>query len=348
MAPPRSIERLRFEGVAKSFGAVRAVDDVTLAVEEGEFLAILGASGCGKTTLLRIAAGFTAPDRGRVVLDGEEVTERAPSVRGMGFVFQSYALFPTKTVAQNIGFALAVAGAGRQRIEARVREVAALVALDALLDRYPHELSGGQQQRVALARAIAAEPRVLLLDEPLAALDSRIRLRLRDEVRALAERLRITALYVTHDQEEALAIADRVVVMREGRIEQEGSPADIYFRPATRFVAEFVGTGTLLEGRIEQGRPLAEGIVWPMGERTLEDGPCLLVVRPEDLRPASGEWALVGVVERARFLGAIVRVTLRLPSGRQLLVDLPGRSGTPRVGERLALAPAAAPAILRP
>jgi putative spermidine/putrescine transport system ATP-binding protein len=233
--------RLLLEGVRKAFGSAQAVDGVTLAVTQGEFVTLLGPSGCGKTTLLRIAAGFTAPDAGRVWIDGAEATAAPPAARGMGFVFQSYALFPTKNVAENIGFALHVVGRPKAEIAARVREVAALVAILPLLDRFPHELSGGQQQRVALARAIAPAPRMLLLDEPLAALDARIRHRLRDEIRALTDRLGMTALYVTHDQEEALAISDRVVVMREGRIEQAAAPADLYLRPASRYVAEFVG-----------------------------------------------------------------------------------------------------------
>ena len=317
---------------------------MTLAVAPGEFVTLLGASGCGKTTLLRIAAGFTAPDAGRVVIDGADATAAAPGARGMGFVFQSYALFPTKTVADNIGFALAGALAAARR--ERVREVASLVAIEALLERYPHELSGGQQQRVALARAIAANPRVLLLDEPLAALDAAIRARLRDEIRALTDRLGMTALYVTHDQEEALAISDRVVVMRDGRIEQEGAPAEIYLRPASRFVAGFVGAGTILEGEVRSGVVLAEGIVWPIEGRPPPDGPCALVVRPEDLRIGASAAALAGTIEAARFLGARRRITLRLPSGRTVLADLPARHGAVAVGDRLAVAPAAAPALL--
>jgi ABC-type Fe3+/spermidine/putrescine transport system ATPase subunit len=315
-------------------------------VAPGEFVTLLGPSGCGKTTLLRIAAGFTAPDAGRVLLDGAEATSVPPGRRGMGFVFQSYALFPTKTVAENIGFALAVAGATASARRERVREVASLTAIEALLDRYPHELSGGQQQRVALARAIAPRPRMLLLDEPLAALDVAIRARLRDEIRALTDRLGMTALYVTHDQEEALAISDRVVVMREGRVEQSGTPAEIYLRPASRFVAGFVGTATLIEGRIEAGVPRAEGIAWPTEGAPRADGPCLIVVRPEDLAVAAGPPALDGVVETARFLGARLRVTLRLASGTRLVADLPARQRGARPGEAVALAPAAAPAVL--
>nr|WP_291296379.1 ABC transporter ATP-binding protein [Elioraea sp.] len=319
---------------------------MSLSIAPGEFVTLLGASGCGKTTLLRIAAGFVAPDGGRVLIDGVDATDAPPGKRGMGFVFQSYALFPTKTVAENIGFALAITGERRAAIADRVREVAAMVSLEALLARYPHELSGGQQQRVALARAIAARPRVLLLDEPLAALDAAIRLRLRDEIRALTDRLGITALYVTHDQEEALAISDRVVVMREGRIEQEGPPSSIYLRPASRFVAGFVGTGTLIDGTISGGVPEAEGIAWP-AERGLADGACTLVVRPEELALANGGASLRGVVEQSRFLGAALRVSVRLASGVVVVADLPSRLASVRVGDALALSPAAAPAILR-
>ncbi len=312
----------------------------------GAFVTLLGASGCGKTTLLRIAAGFTAPDQGQVIIDGADATSLPPGSRGMGFVFQSYALFPTRTVAENIGFPLSVAGMGRAALRARVREVAAMVAIDALLDRYPHELSGGQQQRVALARAIAPNPRLLLLDEPLAALDAAIRARLRDEIRALTDRLGMTALYVTHDQEEALAISDRVVVMREGRIAQEGEPAEIYHRPACRFVAGFVGTATLLEAEITGGVARGEGIAWPTVTPAPPDGPCLIVARPEDFALAQAGQGMAGTVLACRFLGAMRRVTLRLASGTAIVADIPARAATVMPGERLSLAPVAPPAIV--
>jgi ABC-type Fe3+/spermidine/putrescine transport system ATPase subunit len=317
---------------------------VSLAVGAGEFVTLLGASGCGKTTLLRIAAGFTAADAGRVVIDGAEATALPPAARGMGFVFQSYALFPTKTAAENIGFALHVAGRPKAQIAARVAEVAALVAIAPLLERYPHELSGGQQQRVALARALAPAPRMLLLDEPLAALDARIRHRLRDEIRALTDRLGMTALYVTHDQEEALAISDRVVVMRDGRIEQAAPPAAIYLHPASRFVAEFVGQATLLEAEVIQGIPHALGIAWPAaGDRA--DGPWLMVLRPEELA-ADPQGPLTGQVETIRYLGAVLRVGLVLGCGTRLAADLPARTRRPAIGERFSLRPVAAPALV--
>ncbi len=343
MRPP---ERLRFAHVCKAFGGARAVDGVDLAVPAGAFVTLLGASGCGKTTLLRIAAGFTAPDQGRVIINGVDATSLPPGQRGMGFVFQSYALFPTKTVAENLGFPLSVAGMGRAALRERVREVAAMVAIDGLLDRFPHELSGGQQQRVALARAIAPNPLLLLLDEPLAALDAAIRARLRDEIRALTDRLGMTALYVTHDQEEALAISDRIVVMREGRIAQEGRPDEIYHRPACRFVAGFVGAATLIEGEASGGVVRGEGIAWPSATPAPPDGPCLIVARPEDFALAQPGQGLSGQVTGARFLGPIRRVTLRLSSGRMVVADIPARAAAIGIGDVLSLAPVAPPAIV--
>ena len=346
MTSPGGVDRLRLDGVTKAFGPILALDRVSLAVTPGEFVALVGPSGCGKTTLLRIAAGFSQPDAGRVLIDNADATAIPPGGRGMGFVFQSYALFPTKTVAENIGFPLAVAGERAATRRERVREVAALTGIDQLLDRYPHELSGGQQQRVALARAIAPRPRMLLLDEPLAALDAAIRKRLRDEIRALTDRIGITALYVTHDQEEALAISDRVVVMLDGRIEQEGAPAEVYLRPASRFVAGFVGAGTLLPGIVVGGVPQAEGVAWPAEDPPPADGPCLLVVRPEDLAVADHGTGVAGTVETARFLGARRRVTLRLATGTRLVADLPARHPAPKPGTVLVLAPTAPPAVL--
>ena len=235
---------------AESFGGPAVVKDVSLAVERGELVAFLGPSGCGKTTVLRMIAGFETPSAGAIRISGRDVTGLSASRRAIGMVFQAYALFPNMTVERNIGFGLKVAGKPAAEITARVAEMLALIKLPDLARRYPHQLSGGQQQRVSLARALAPGPEILLLDEPLSALDARIRVSLREEIRALQRRLGVTTIFVTHDQEEALSISDRVVVMSEGAIEQVGPPSEIYNRPKTRFVASFVGTLNTLDGVI--------------------------------------------------------------------------------------------------
>ncbi len=318
---------LVIRSVTKRFGATLAVDDVSLDLARGEFVALLGDSGCGKTTLLRIVAGFTGADAGSILRAGVDVSRRPASERGMGFVFQSYALFPTKTVAANIGFALSVARRPKREIRERVAELAALVDIGPLLDRFPHELSGGQQQRVALARALAGEPDVLLLDEPMSALDARIRARLRGELRALIDRLGVTTLYVTHDQEEALALADRVAVMRRGRIEQIGAPADVYHRPQSRFVAEFIGVANLVEGRVAEGGVEADGRLWPAataGRFPLGHG-VTVVYRPERL--SIGEEGLPATVAARSFRGGFARLDLRLDDGAIVTVDVPSHGG---------------------
>lgn len=321
--------RLSLRGVSRRFGDVRAVDGVSLDIAPGEFLTLLGDSGCGKTTLLRIIAGFTAPDEGSILRDGEDMTRVAPAARRMGVVFQSYALFPTKTVAGNIGFALRVAGASRQAAAARVAELAGIMELGPLLERYPHELSGGQQQRVALARALAPNPAVLLLDEPLSALDARIRSRLRGELRDIVDRLGVTAVYVTHDQEEALALSDRIAVMRQGRIAQLGTPEEIYHRPRSRFVAEFVGTANILSGVLRPGGVEAGGRLWPgpVPDGVPQGSPAIVVYRPEHLVPAEAATAdVVGHVASKTFLGATLRLRVALPCGQALVVDCPSAS----------------------
>jgi putative spermidine/putrescine transport system ATP-binding protein len=334
------LSQLSIRGVAKRFGDTRAVDDVSLDIASGEFVTLLGDSGCGKTTLLRIVAGFAAPDAGGVWRDGEDVTHLAPLARRMGFVFQSYALFPTKTVAENIGFALKIARQGSSEIRSRVAELGRMMEIDRLLDRFPHELSGGQQQRVALARAMAINPGILLLDEPLSALDARIRAKLREEIRAIVDRLGVTAIYVTHDQEEALALSDRVAVMRAGRIEQIGSPSDIYHRPASRFVAEFVGTSNLVDGHVCDGGVASAGRIWPA---RLPDGArtglrATAIYRPEHLVPAAPEDAdFLGHVEAVTFLGATVRLRVGLGSQGSLVVDTPSGSTDFAVASRIAL-----------
>src|SRR5919109_31258 len=262
--------RVVLTDVSRRFGGVTAVDGVTLDVGEGEFLTLLGPSGCGKTTTLRMIAGFLPPSRGRIVIDGEDVTRLPARRRNIGMVFQDYALFPHLTVAENIGFGLRERGTPRRRIGERVHELTALVRLTGLERRFPAELSGGQQQRVALARALAYTPRVLLMDEPLGALDLKLREAMQLELAQLQRRLGITTIYVTHDQEEAMTLSDRIAVMSEGRILQVGPPDEVYGRPRTAFVASFVGKVTLLAGTV----------------RATHGGDCLVDVREE--RPIAG------------------------------------------------------------
>jgi putative spermidine/putrescine transport system ATP-binding protein len=318
---------LALSGVRKSFGGAAVVKDFSLAVERGELVSFLGPSGCGKTTVLRMIAGFETPSAGAISIGGRDVTHLAANRRAIGMVFQAYALFPNMTVERNIGFGLRVAGKPAPEIAARVAEMLALIKLPDLAGRYPHQLSGGQQQRVSLARALAPAPEILLLDEPLSALDARIRLSLREEIRALQRRLGVTTIFVTHDQEEALSISDRIVVMNEGAIAQVGGPSDIYNRPRTRFVASFVGTLNTLQGvvsdpatgaiRVEGATVFAAG---PIAGATAEESRTL-ALRPEALQlgPAvEGANALNGVVEDVSFLGAVVRLKIRI--GRSIVL----------------------------
>ena len=248
---------MNIEHLEKSFGPTRVVKDFNLGIDKGEFVSLLGPSGCGKTTVLRMVAGFETPTSGAIRIDGKDWSGLKPNQRNIGMVFQAYALFPNLTVAQNVGFGLKVAGVDKAEIDKRVDEMLELIGLPDLGGRYPFQLSGGQQQRVALARALARQPRVLLLDEPLSALDAKIRVSLRDEIREIQRELGITTIFVTHDQEEALSMSDRVVVMNRGIADQVGTPFDIYNRPTTRFVAEFVGTLSILKATVSrsgQGR----------------------------------------------------------------------------------------------
>jgi putative spermidine/putrescine transport system ATP-binding protein len=320
---------LALTGIRKTFGAEAVVKDFNLKVERGELVTFLGPSGCGKTTTLRMIAGFETPTEGSIRIDGRDVTHLSARRRAIGMVFQAYALFPNMTVERNIAFGLKVAGKPASEIKARVDEMLALIKLSDLAGRFPHQLSGGQQQRVSLARALAPSPQILLLDEPLSALDARIRAGLREDIRALQQKLGITTIFVTHDQEEALSISDRIVVMNEGAIEQIGSPGDIYNRPRTRFVASFVGTLNTLQGvvvdpaegaiRVGQTMLRARGVI--EGAKAGETR--ALALRPEALRlgpPADGDNALTGVIEDATFLGAIRRLRVRIDGGA-LLVD---------------------------
>ena len=313
---------LVLDGLKKSYGPNQVVQRFDLAVERGEFISFLGSSGCGKTTTLRMVAGFETPTEGIIRIDGRDVTRLAPNQRKVGMVFQSYALFPNMTVAQNVAFGLKVAGQPTDAINRRVGEMLDLIKLPKLAHRYPYQMSGGQQQRVALARAIATKPQILLLDEPLSALDAKIRVSLRDDIRALQRELGITTIYVTHDQEEALSMSDRIVVMSEGRMEQVGTPVDIYNHPKTRFVASFVGHLNLLEGTVVdagrglieiEGQQLSISAPVPTSGRTS----VTLALRPEAVRLDSpAENRLSGTVSDVNFLGAIVRLKVAVGSQR--------------------------------
>lgn len=318
----------------KDFGSTRVVRDFSLAVEQGEFVSFLGPSGCGKTTVLRMVAGFETPTRGSIRIDGRDMVPLRPNQRNIGMVFQAYALFPNLTVAQNIAFGLRIAGIPRAKIATRVSEMLALIHLPELGQRYPYQLSGGQQQRVALARALAVRPKVLLLDEPLSALDAKIRVSLRQEIRAIQRRLGITTIFVTHDQEEALSMSDRIVVMNGGVAEQVGDPFTVYNRPVTNFVANFVGTLTVLDATLTDpaagvfdvgGQPVRLGRPVPAAAGTRLP----LSLRPESLSPTgSGACALTGQVASVDFLGSVVRVRLAI-AGQSLSFDMFSAPDTP-------------------
>ena len=306
---------LTLKNVSKVFGNTTAVEDFNLEVEKGEFVSFLGPSGCGKTTTLRMIAGFELPTSGIITLDGEDITYKSPNQRNVGMVFQSYALFPNLTIGQNIGFGLQVRKMPKEEMEKRIDEMLSIVHLEAHKNKYPHQLSGGQQQRIALARALAINPRVLLLDEPLSALDAKIRVELRLEIRRIQQEMGITTIYVTHDQEEALLISDRIVVMSQGLIEQVGTPDKIYNYPSNEFVAQFVGQLNLLpitDVDLENGKCLLAGQEVRFEHtpgRIISESP-RLAIRLEELQIGTGEGrnALKGRVESALFLGAVVRL----------------------------------------
>jgi putative spermidine/putrescine transport system ATP-binding protein len=322
---------LELNGLHRNFGPVKALDGIEINLGEGEFLSLLGPSGCGKTTALRLVAGFDRPDGGTIVVDGKDVTHTSPSKRDMGMVFQAYSLFPNMSARQNVEFGLRIRGKDKADRRKRVDDLLELVGLGHAATRYPHQLSGGMQQRVALARALAIEPRVLLLDEPLSALDAKVRVQLREEIRRIQLELGITTLYVTHDQEEALSVSDHVAVMYRGRIEQMGAPAEMYSAPATPFVAEFIGTmnrldatvvdpstGTVETGGVTLTVEAARGK--PRGARVL------VLIRPETVEVAAANGAgantLTGEVLTHTFLGPVTR--LRIASGSSsLIADMP-------------------------
>ena len=329
---------LRIERLTKKFGGFTALDDISLDVHEGEFVCFLGPSGCGKTTLLRAIAGLDVQTAGVVEQAGADISALPPSERDFGIVFQSYALFPNMTVTRNVAYGLESQGRSRSEIRDRVRELLALVGLPDQGDKYPAQLSGGQQQRIALARAIATSPGLLLLDEPLSALDAKVRARLRYEVKALQRRLGITTIMVTHDQEEALTMADRIVVMNHGVIEQTGAPTEIYSEPASVFVADFIGIMNFIAGEVTGGGEVrAGGLVLACDTSGLPDGARVTVaIRPEDIVIEGGEAvratgaaattdqgsAFEATVNYIEFLGSFARAGLAI-AGERLLMDLP-------------------------
>jgi putative spermidine/putrescine transport system ATP-binding protein len=343
------MSHLELNNIQKSFGDQVAVSDFCLTIADGELVSFLGPSGCGKTTTLRMTAGFETPDSGSVIMDGVDVTDLPPNRRGMGMVFQGYALFPNMTAAENVEFGMAVRKRPPAERKARIAELLELFGLAHVAGSYPHQMSGGQQQRVALARAVAVQPGVLLLDEPLSAVDAKVREELRTEIRRMQVQFGITTILVTHDQSEALSISDRVVVMNRGAIEEVGSPAQIYSEPQSAFTARFIGAMNEIPVRIVSG---SEGVV-ERGDRRVKVGGtagmaageiALLLIRPESLEPLgpnpvemNGDLSLSGTVEVQTFLGGTTRLLLRevragsddstaLPSTRRIAVDVPSAS----------------------
>jgi putative spermidine/putrescine transport system ATP-binding protein len=347
--------RLEIDRVSKRYGEVHAIREVTLDVADGEFVVLLGPSGCGKTTTLRVVAGFAEPTAGVVRLGARDVTQLPPWKRNAGLVFQSYALFPHLTVAQNVAFGLEMRKVDALERARRVVDALRLVRLEHLAERLPRQLSGGQQQRVALARALVFRPDVLLLDEPLSNLDAKLRQEVRVEIRELQKKLGLTTMMVTHDQEEALTMADRLVVMNDGAVRQVGTQQDLYERPTDRFVAGFVGRSTFIEGEVEQPRRFrsAGGLILACNSQAI--GPATLALRPERLlldttAHAGMDNNLPGVVEFVSYLGAAVDMHVRISPKERVVVQIPNRAGSllPSVGAQVYVAWPAANAIVFP
>ena len=322
----RTAVEVRLEDLSRHYGPVVALDHLDLTLEPGELIALLGPSGCGKTTTLRLLAGLEDADTGRVVVGGRDITGLSAAKRDMGMVFQAYSLFPHMTVRQNVAFGLRLRKVGTAERDKRALEMLDLVGLSVQADRYPHQLSGGQQQRVALARALAIEPRVLLLDEPLSALDAKVRLQLREQIRSLQQRLGTTTLFVTHDQEEALSMSDRVGVMKDGKLEQIATPSELYAEPATAFVAEFVGTMNRIPGRLDGtgDQVSAVGQTVPVigGAADALAGDVDVLVRPEGLTITAGPNGN-GIVADRTFLGSTTRISVLLDGDHMVKVDQP-------------------------
>ena len=348
---------LRLEGIQKSFGDTKVLSGIDLEVKRGEFVTLLGASGCGKTTTLRIIAGLESPDTGKVLLEGEDVTAAQPNKRDVNTVFQNYALFPHMTVAGNIGYPLKLRGVSKAEIKKRVDEALELVQLPGFGSRKPSELSGGQRQRIAIARAIVAQPKVLLLDEPLGALDLRLRRQMQIELKRLQKQLGLTFIYITHDQEEALNMSDRVAVMRSGLLEQIGSPADIYDRPRTSYVARFVGSANIITGTVigQDGdivtfkapggtvSALAGGKTYQPGEQAAA------AVRSEQLTLSPVAEASEGLRAKVReksFAGGMLRIALLLEDGSEIVASRHGIDSELAPGDEIIVGFAPASAVL--
>ena len=330
---------IRFEGVQRFFPGVTALAGLDLEIQNGELITLLGPSGCGKTTALRILGGFDRPDAGRLLVDDRDITKVPPNKRDMGMVFQAYSLFPNMDVRTNVAFGLRMRRQDKKTRFKSADELLALVGLSETANRYPYQLSGGQQQRVAIARALAIEPTVLLLDEPLSALDALVRTQLRAEIRSIQQRLEITTLFVTHDQSEALSVADRVGVMRSGRLEQLDTPENVYRQPATQFVAEFVGAMNRLPGRIGDSKDVQVlgqrlTVLNPNGEKPGDEVDALL--RPEAIEIVPDS-AGSGTVNDRTFLGSAVRIEVTLDGGQKVLVESSSLSANVKPGDRVSM-----------
>ncbi len=308
--------------VRKEFASLRVLDEISLTIGSGEFFSVLGPSGCGKTTLLRVIAGFDRPTRGRVLLDGEDITLLPPQARHIGMVFQNYALFPHMTVFDNVGFGLRAHGVKTSEVRPRVEKAVAIVGLESKISTRVPYLSGGEQQRVALARALVLEPKVLLCDEPLSNLDLSLRMQMRDQIRALQRRTRITTVYVTHDQTEAMSLSDHIAVMRTGRVEQVGTPDEVYRSPATPYVAQFLGSANLLEGEVAEAghvfRSNGLNFTLPDDSGSPSRGPCIAAIKPESIRlePAESKGGIAGILEDIEYLGYVTTATVKAGGAR--------------------------------